>query len=298
MLELPGLHHAADTSAASAKRTYLRLTLLSLGALTFAAVAGAAGGRGAAVAVVSLFLLASSLRFYLVANRPERAWYDGRAIAESVKTLSWRYAVGGHPFPISLSPDEVDRRYVAVVQSLLASLRGVYLPTDTRGSSAPISDGMRESRLAPPEDRRDLYLTGRIDDQEGWYGMRAAFHQRRYQLWAVATLAFEFAGVVGGVVIIAADVQFDVLGVFAAAAASAIAWVETNQYANLAHSYSNAAQELATIRALAPHVSSEDMWADFVATAEEAVSREHVSWAAAGGSGTAELMRAFARTNG
>jgi hypothetical protein len=30
--------------------------------------------------------------------RPEDRWYDGRALAESAKSLVWRYSVGGLPF--------------------------------------------------------------------------------------------------------------------------------------------------------------------------------------------------------
>ena len=286
MLELPGLHDAASARSVSAKRWHLRLTLFSLLALTVAAVAGAVGGTGPAVFALLLFVLALFLRVYLATERPERAWYDGRALAESVKTIAWRYAVGGRPFSIELPPGEVERRYVDVVQGLLESLRGMYL-----GSHGAISDGMRAARQGSLDERRNLYLAGRIDDQAGWYEMRAESHQRRYRLWALATLVFEFAGIAGGVVIIATDVDFDVLGIFAAAAAAVIAWVETNQYGNLAHSYSNAAQELGAIRTLAPHAVSEDAWADFVATAEEAISREHVTWAAAGGTATAELTR-------
>jgi hypothetical protein len=296
VLELPGLHGAASRTAGSAKRTYLRLILFSLLALIGAAAAGAVGGKVAAVIAVALFLVASSLRFYLVANRPEKEWYDGRAIAESVKTLSWRYAVGGEPFRISLEPANADRQYIERLRRLLGSLQGIYLPRKEPGS-AEITASMREARLLPLDARRDLYVHGRLDDQEQWYAGRAAFHHGRYKLWAAVTLLLEFAGVIGGVLVVATDANIDVLGIFAAAAAAGIAWIETNQHANLAHSYSNAAQELAALRALVPHVTSDDAWADFVATAEEAVSREHVSWAAAGGSTTAELIRSLARAN-
>ena len=263
MLALPGLHDAASRTSRSGKNTYLRLILISLVALTAASIAGAVAGRGAAIAAIAFFLLASSLRFYLTANRPERSWYDGRALAESVKTLAWRYAVGGHPFPISLPPEELDRRYIATIQRLLGSLRGVYLTPYAEGSST-ISTSMRESRALTLEERRDRYLAGRIEAQERWYGSRAASSQRRYQLWAVGTLALEFGGVLGGVVIVATDISFDLLGIFAAAAAATLAWVETNQYANLAHSYSNAAQELAAVRSLASHVNTEGAWAEYV----------------------------------
>lgn len=301
MIELPPLHRSANRVAESARNRYLGLTFVSLVALTLASIAGVTTDGDAAwisaVVAVLLFLLALTLRFYRVATRPERAWYDGRALAESVKTLSWRYAVGGQPFPMTLSAVDADRLYVAIVQRLISSLRGTYLAA-APGDRSAITDAMADARRAPLESRRDLYLSGRIDDQQQWYSSKARDHYRWYQVLTVVTLALEFAGIAGGVVIIATERWFDVLGVFAAAAAATTAWSETRQHANLAHSYSVAAQELTVIRSLAPTVITESEWSDVVASAEEAISREHVSWAAAGGSVVPELVRALPRPQG
>lgn len=272
---------------------YLGLILGSLVALTGASVAGAVAGKVAAVVAVALFILAVFVRFFLVAQRPERTWYDGRAIAESVKTLAWRYAVGGNPFSTSLTDAEADRRYIELVQTLLSSLRDVYVPAS--GRAGAVTEDMHATRRLPLEERRARYLEGRLDDQQRWYTGRAASNQRRYALWGVATLALEFAGIVGGILLIAFDTGIDALSIFAAAAAAGIAWLETNQYATLAHSYANAAHELGNLRALASHSASDEDWGNFVATAEQAISREHVSWAAAGGSAVADLLRDLGR---
>ena len=41
-------------------------------------------------------------------TRPERTWYEGRAVAESVKTLAWRYMVRGESFE-DIDDPEADR---------------------------------------------------------------------------------------------------------------------------------------------------------------------------------------------
>ena len=66
------------------------------------------------------FLGALGAEMYILANQPLRLWYEGRAGAESVKTLTWRYAVGGNPFPTSLTTAEADHLFLERLSLLLA----------------------------------------------------------------------------------------------------------------------------------------------------------------------------------
>ena len=75
-------------------------------------------------------------------------------------------------------------------------------------------------------------------------------------------------------------IEFDVLGVCATLAAAIGAWLEMGQHESLARAYAIAAHELAAIRDLVPWQETEEDWAQFVGSAEEAVSREHTMWRA------------------
>jgi len=48
-----------------------------------------------------LFFISLALSVYVKSAKLECTWYDGRAVAESVKSLSWRYMMGADPFPLS-----------------------------------------------------------------------------------------------------------------------------------------------------------------------------------------------------
>jgi hypothetical protein len=98
-MELPGIHDAADHASGQGQRLYLRLSAIRLIALLLAAVVGAAAIVCTGLAwlgwlVVLCFVAAAFSEVALIAFQPERDWYAGRAIAESTKTLAWRYAVG------------------------------------------------------------------------------------------------------------------------------------------------------------------------------------------------------------
>ncbi|MFD0382931.1 DUF4231 domain-containing protein [Streptomyces stramineus] len=93
---------AADTASLAGQRSYMTGTKWRLLLAVLAAALAAVDMTTAVAAVLLAFLATVCLEVWMLAERPERAWYDGRALAESTKTLAWRYAVGGEPFSADL----------------------------------------------------------------------------------------------------------------------------------------------------------------------------------------------------
>ena len=93
-------------------------------------------------------------------------------------------------------------------------------------------------------------------------------------------LAIQSLGLAGALLKGTGLIDFDALGILAAAAAAVLAWLQIKQHATLAQSYSHAAYELSTIGALIDSVQSEAEWGRFVNDAENAISREHTAWRA------------------
>src|ERR1019366_3013548 len=103
---LPEVFSVADRISLQGERNTLRATAARLLLTIFAALALALAPLWPtelfhrddveilALAASALFLAALLAEIRLVRGRPERGWYDGRAVAESAKTLTWRYAVG------------------------------------------------------------------------------------------------------------------------------------------------------------------------------------------------------------
>jgi hypothetical protein len=134
----------------------------------------------------------------------------------------------------------------------------------------------RDSSLA---DRRAAYQRDRIEDQRIWYSRKAQWNQSRLVAWSFGLLIVQTLGVVGGVLYGTGTINIDVLGVTAAIAAAAVAWLQVKQHSTLTQSYSQAAHELSMIRSMIPMVHSESV-ARFVDNAETAISREHTAWRA------------------
>ncbi len=283
--DLPALYHDGNDNSLEAQERFLKWTWRGLIAVIIAAAAGvvsveyAGADVGGIVAIVA-FCAAILWRVFLLKERPEKIWYDGRAVAESAKTSAWRYAVGGEPFGIELTEGEADKR-------LVQRLREIPLELDSR-SIVPTSDtlreditqGMRELRKMPLQERKNAYRDGRIKDQRGWYSRKAKWNKDRAKKWNVALILIEIMGVGGGVLKAANLLDIGLLGFAGALVAAGTSWLQTKQHVNLAEAYAVAARELSHIDTLLPSCTKEKDWAEFVSQSEEAISREHTLWIA------------------
>jgi SMODS and SLOG-associating 2TM effector domain 3/SMODS and SLOG-associating 2TM effector domain 1 len=284
--DLPALYRSADRESERAQRSYLRSLRVRLGALLVAAFGGALtlttpGGFqvGGGLAFLA-FACALGAELFLATTSPLTTWYEGRAAAESAKTLAWRYMVRGEPFEVD-TPD-VDKQFLAQTYSLLQDLQSIALGTAEPGAHQ-ITDKMRRIRALDFNERRQVYLVDRIADQQRWYSEKARWNARQARVWVLISIVLEIAGLIGGVLKAFGWISFDLLGFLAASAGVVVAWIEAKQHRNLATAYGIASQELASIASELPTVNSEERWAAFVSQAEEAISREHTLWRASRG---------------
>jgi len=271
-----------DEVSLDGQKRFIRSTRVQLLLLVTASAAGAFAwqldnGWDAAALVAGLaFAAAAALRTILLLRRPHRDWYDGRAAAESIKTLAWKYAVGGDPFVLD-QPD-AETRFTEVVRDVLSSFHK--LSEKTAQISASPTEGMTKLRRSPLGARQKAFLQGRIVDQEQWYAKKARWNRERARFWGGSMLALQIAAAVGAFLKGFNIIDIDLFGLAGAAAASAAAWLETKQHQTIARAYAVAAQELASIRDLVSQQTTEKAWGTFVAESEEAISREHTMWKA------------------
>lgn len=283
VLELPAIFHAADSSSLAGQRRFLWATKLRLVALTVAAGAGGVSGIiGGYAGLLSAagFVAALAVEGFILKTQPDRVWYEGRAAAESAKTLAWRYAVGGEPFSLSsVTGADADRLLVERLNDVLADLGDLDL-------SSPLADGqqitgsMQALRSDTLDARKAAYEAHRIVAQQAWYAVKARWNSLRARRWSAAMVAVEAVGGIGALMKATGDLPGVgwLLGLLGAAGAAGAAWVQTRQHQGLAAAYSVATNELASISSLIRWQQTEEEWAAFVRDAERAISREHSLW--------------------
>lgn len=287
--DLPALYRVADRSSLEAQQWFLRATVFRLTALLGAAFFGLfewtherSPTDWAGVIAAICFFAALLVEIYLLKGKPERTWYEGRAAAESVKTLTWRYMMRADPFSVEEPLSEVDGRFLHRLSDVLGALKDIDLVTG-QVVGEQISPTMRTIRASSLERRMSTYESSRVCEQQEWYMRKACWNRDRAVRWTQAMLSIEAAGIVAALLKAVGTIRGDVLGLVGAIVAAMTAWLQTKQHRTLAAAYGVTALELASVRSRIPHQRTEAEWAKFVSDAEEAFSREHTLWKASRG---------------
>lgn len=214
------------------------------------------------------------------AHKPERIWYEGRALAESVKTLAWRYAVCAEPFTFELDSLRVREDMRRRVEELLKAVGGNVSTESAHPIVTPKMESIRNSSFGT---RKEVYIAYRTKDQLSWYLKKAKANRQSALLWRISLLIIEVIAVVFAVLGIFFDWQLIYIGILGTVIACGAAWVALKQYEPLASAYFTAAREL-SIQTDALSQVPDSEWSSTVADAEDAISREHTLWLASRGS--------------
>ncbi|MER7556790.1 DUF4231 domain-containing protein [Nocardioides sp. NPDC126508] len=279
--DLPGFWRDADATSLDGQRWTLAYSRARLGGSLAAAFGGAVSLSIGEVDVAAIVIfigfgvaLAAELASW--AHKPEREWYDGRALAESAKTLAWRYAVGADPFPAQMAAPDARELLRSRLQEV-AERSGAQVVQE---SDHPVTTPAMESLRQQPFDvRRGAYVEGRTKDQKDWYARKAVANGRHSTCWTRTLIVVELVAVTIALARIFGGWDVDFAGILAAFIAAGAAWMAIKQFDPLAAAYTVAARELA-IQADRLQGVPEAMWATTAADAEEAISREHTMWLA------------------
>lgn len=288
--DLPPIFQAADKSSVAAQRLFIRSAAIRLISVVAAGVFGLFVWKvdskvtdWAGVLAVISFATALIIETHLLRTRPDRTWYEGRAAAESVKTLSWRYSVGGEPFKIdTLAEREMDELFLDQLKAVITVLKELRISPPTSAKSQ-ITKAMRLARSATLYERKQLYEESRVGKQQQWYQDKATWNAGRASFWTTWMLIVEVGGVAGGVMKAVGIITGDILVLAGSIVAAMTAWLQTKQHQTLSTAYAVTAIELASVRSKIHLQEDENSWAKFVQDAEEAVSREHTLWKASRG---------------
>lgn len=279
--DLPGFWLAADTASLAGQRQALWLTRGRIAGLVLAAISGmflALPERPeiAAVGAVVGFVLALVSEIMAWVLQPERDWYSGRALAESAKTLAWRFAVTGDPFATTAGDLEAEQILGSRLDEVSREARDRII---VEPEGALITPAMKALRNLPFHERQRVYVSGRLEDQQAWYARKAKSCRRHATGWRVVLVVGEVVAVTLSILQIVHPWSLSGAGLAATLIGCASGWVAMKQYSTLASAYSVAATELALLK---PRVesASEDQWGEVVDDAEEAISREHTLWLA------------------
>jgi hypothetical protein len=274
--DFPALYQDANGTANRIQRSFL---LASKTVIFGSLITGFLGIFDSTAAGVTLQIISAALVLvaacYLLFGKPQKVWYSTRALAESIKTISWRFVTRAEPFK---GDDEAAQTQFA--GSVAQLLRANDEATSLRYASAHtdlISAAMRALRMAPLEERRQRYLQDRIEDQLGWYRRKAHWNDVRSKFWYGSLILFSLTALGLSLTKLSVGKGLPVDWLFSLPIAI-LGWIQIKRYQELASSYSLTAHEITFAKSEYLQAIAEEKFAEFVADAENAFSREHTQW--------------------
>lgn len=286
--DLPALQKAANTASMAAQSWCLLLFRLELLFMIAASVSTSISFESienkkllAGVAVGCIILsLATTIASRLW--KQEKKWYGGRALAESVKSLSWRFMTGAEPYLSKLTPQESESHFSQSLLDMLEQVRDVDMFADENyGSDKQITELMRNIRNMPLESRLEIYLEGRIRDQRTWYSHKASGNRKSSNRLLATIIVIQLTAIAAAIFLIyQPNFPINCGSILVTGATAMIAWLQMKKHQELSQSYAIAAHELGAIEEQGKYISAENELSVFVADAENAISREHTLWTA------------------
>ncbi|WP_162812568.1 DUF4231 domain-containing protein, partial [Vibrio cholerae] len=185
-LTYPSLYKVADAASLSAQKLHLRLTVVH----AFLLILGTAMAvkslptKEYSLLVALVFFAALGLSIFLGVKKYEKNWYNGRAVAESIKTSTWRYSMRAAPFENAESIQTTKSEFRNLLNNILRTNRelGEYIG-EHQDTNDQITSEMDMIRALSIEERKSHYLSHRIDQQRRWYTVKAAYNKKMQRIW-------------------------------------------------------------------------------------------------------------------
>jgi hypothetical protein len=279
--DYPAAYLASDATAVRLERTYFRLLRAELMLFLAASSVGILGAfprigltRQLAIAAVIFVVGAFSILWRMRKRRFEQKWFQYRAVAESIKTATWRYMMEAPPFDTETN---VEAKFLATLDAIQLDRLGMASP-EPRDQ---ITDFMREVRKHSFEESKDVYSRERLVDQETWYAKKSAWNRQLAARWSTFTLATQALAI--ALALLRAFypmIPLSPVSFLMTVASSMLAWTQARRHEDLVEPYAVAAQELRELRSLLPKLTGVASFRKFVSDVEESISREHTKWLA------------------
>lgn len=287
-IDFPNYFIAGDNASLKAQKIYMNLIRFDLGLICFGALLSIYNYQNTDtkmwIYVISGFCLFLSFVLSLVMKfkKYEDVWYRGRALAESVKTLTWRFMTKSELFDSMISDEEAKKRFIKRIEEIKNEFKDLTNSLKAGDLTLQmITPKMEEVRQMSFEDRKIYYMKNRIQNQIDWYASKADTSKDKYEYWLLGVIVAQACAIISTILLMMyPEFDFNFVGLFTTLSASFLSWLQVKKYQENKEAYTTALSELKMIEALSESIDTEDKFAKFVLDSENAMSREHTIWLA------------------
>lgn len=227
--------------------------------------------------IIVVCVLISSLGLFL--NKPDRKWYSARSLAESIRTITWRFVTRAEPFHEDYDIAKI--KFINSIKKITNQNQELKLLISADINENLISYRMQELRNGNLQKRKSAYLSYRIESQLDWYKKNSRKNDFKSNLlFSIVILLNIIALVLAASRLGYIEEKIWPTDIIVTIAIGLVGWIQVKKYSELSTSYSLTASEITQIKidySLYP-LNDEKSFSDFVGDTENAFSREHTQW--------------------
>ncbi|MEQ3661568.1 MAG: DUF4231 domain-containing protein [Flavobacterium sp.] len=286
--DYPNYFQASDKLSIDSQKYYLNIIRADLLSMIVAALLAIYSFQtteyklGVHILTGISLLLGLILTIILKSKKYEDIWYQGRALAESCKTITWRFSMCSEYFESNISPEEVKERFITRIKEIANEFSNLSGSLNAKILNKEIiTDKMLELRNLSVKEKKEYYIEQRIENQKKWYAEKAEWNKNKSNFWFWLIIVSQAVALISIVFLIKnPDNNWNLVGLLTTIASSAISWLQIKQHQELKQAYTTAAEELNFIKELSYKVTNDEQLSEFILDSENAISREHTLWIA------------------
>ncbi len=291
-LDFPDIYECASSASEEAQERYLNLIKIEYLFLFLTSITAFFKFQTEFTIITIILVLAVIVsQAYRHFTKPEQQWYRARALAESIKTITWRYIMGSKPFDnVSIKNDDKisKKEFLQRIEEIksinefntIAPIANVDLT-----KMETLTKSMAHVRNFSLNQKKAFYLENRIQNQRLWYVKKADYNKKANRRWMIIIVGLTVIYLIFMLLIAANKItENDWYGNIEPTLiliTAFIGWVQIKKHGELSSSYILTAHE---IQSLAQELSLIDddavEFEKFVDSSEQAFSREHTQWIA------------------
>jgi len=279
----PNIFRVSDRKSKRAQNLFIRLNQSVLIILIISAATSIVTPALNWLTIIASILISIStiLTIIILIAKPEKTWYEGRAIAESTKSITWKFMMGTKPFNFQQNDEEAELKFINNLKKIIGQRKDFFVLVGSDFSSEDqITDVMTDSRNLSFEDKIKMYAKDRIEEQRKWYAKEAKKNMQFKNVSFIFLLLFQVLAVVSLVLELYSTIDVSLSPLLACFSTSVIALLQLKRFQELSESYSITSTELNFIKSKLRHIQNEQDLENFVDDSESAISREHTLWLA------------------
>lgn len=284
-MELPDSHSVYNKSAMIAQKYYFLLITCELIQLVIVALLSLIislyyDEKVSTIGFSMIFVIfIVGIIFQLFYNKKQfaRKWFEFRAVAESIKSLAWQYAMGCGDFCDENGAEKLFLKQIKEIKERCEV--NPYPKTVSSDGVNEIKDTMKIIIKMEWQEKKETYIKERINNQITWYTNKSKTNKNYSNISDVFIILLQVVSIVACIYLLYNHVNgAPILALLATIITSIIGWSQSKQYAELVEPYLNTARELSEIRQEMKLAKEETEFRSLVLNAEQAISREHTMW--------------------